>query len=374
MKKVSIAFLGNAFKDSRVMNLMASLQSEGCDVRVISFDWFDPGFRSNRKNIEVIKLRKRKFSISFYLAFVVHLIRHYRKFKYDIYIAEDVYTLPFASMFAKSNSAKLYYNSRELYPFLAGLRNRSKIQKIIAKIESRYIRKCDYVMATGEMDADFLMEFYGLKKVYVLRNLPLRRDEINKVDLREKYNISNDDMIIIYQGVLLEGRGISLMIKSLKHVEHAVFVVIGEGVYKDKFKEEAAEAGVEQRVIFTGSVNHDELLDYTASADLGIALIENISKSYYYALPNKLFEYIMSNVPVIVSDLPQMKKIVELYKVGVAVDISHDAGSIISAINKLMNDKELYSRLKENCREASKELNWQSEFDGIKQELFPDLF
>jgi len=47
----------------------------------------------------------------------------------------------------------------------------------------------------------------------------------------------------------------------------------------------------------------------TASVDIGVSLIENLSTSYYYALPNKLFEYIMADVPVVVSNLPQMKKL-----------------------------------------------------------------
>lgn len=372
MKKVSIAFLGNAFKDTRVMNLSHSLEAEGCIVEVISFDWQNKNFKFINPNIKVVKLKKRKFSLPFYFSFAFHIIKQYSFKKYDYYIAEDVYTLPFAAFFSKVYGGKLYYNSRELYPHLAGLRNKGRIQKLIAAIEKRYITKCDFVMTTGSMDAEFLRDYYRVQNIYVLRNLPIYKKPNHIVDLRKRLNIDAGYAIIIYQGVVLEGRGISVMIKALKEIPKSVFVVLGEGVFKETFMQEAEEIGVSDRVLFYGSVNQDELINYTAGADLGIALIENISKSYYYALPNKLFEYIMAEIPSLVSKLPQMEKIVNDYQVGEVIDIS-EASNIIKSVARLTGDKELLKQYTENCKKAAGELNWQNEFDKVKKDLFPDL-
>ena len=89
------------------------------------------------------------------------------------------------------------------------------------------------------------------------------------------------------------------------------------------------------RIHFLGAVNHNELLTYTASADIGLALIENISISYYYALPNKLFEYIMAGVPILSSNLPQMKKVIDDYQVGKYVDPEHE-NDLVSNLNELI--------------------------------------
>ena len=98
-------------------------------------------------------------------------------------------------------------------------------------------------------------------------------------------------------------------------------VVLGTGVFRTKYEKLASELGITDRIHFLGNIDQKELINYTAGADIGVALIENISKSYYYALPNKLFEYIMANVPVLISDLPQMKKIVDDYNASLpAVD------------------------------------------------------
>ena len=54
------------------------------------------------------------------------------------------------------------------------------------------------------------------------------------------------------------------------------------------------------------------LLDYTASADIGLLLYDNSSLNHKYCMPNKLFEYMMAGLPVLVSNLQEIKKIVEL--------------------------------------------------------------
>ena len=123
-----------------------------------------------------------------------------------------------------------------------------------------------------------------------------------------------------------------------------------------------------KQVIFLGKLTQDELPKITASADVGVSLIENLSISYYYALPNKLFEYIMAEIPVIVSNLPQMKEIVEKYDVGFAVDIENKA-ELITAIKKLSEDSDLYKSKKQNCHVASQELNWEKEVTNLLKTL-----
>ncbi|MDX1700370.1 MAG: hypothetical protein R3250_07115, partial [Melioribacteraceae bacterium] len=106
-----------------------------------------------------------------------------------------------------------------------------------------------------------------------------------------------------------------------------------------------------------------------AGADLGLALIENISISYYYALPNKLFEYIMAGVPVLSSNLPQMKIIIDTYGVGRYAD-PENKGEIISLLKEMLNDTDLLKTYKSNCNVAAKELNWENEFIKFQEKAF----
>ncbi|VAX25681.1 hypothetical protein MNBD_IGNAVI01-1075, partial [hydrothermal vent metagenome] len=358
-------FLGNAFHDTRVSNLTKSLTEDNIDVRVISFDWITPNFKTVTGKTSIYKLDKSKSSFTYYLNFLIILLRELLKTKSSIYIAEDIYTLPLVVFIAKYRGAKVYYNSREFYAFLAGLRNRKKLQKAIQIIEKFFIKKIDKVLVTGEGDADFLHEYYGISNTVVIRNLPLAKKPQNKTDLREKLNIPASDLILLYQGVILEGRGFKQILHALAKVENYHLVTLGSGVFQSEYEKLAEELNISNRVHFLGIIDQSELINYTASADIGLALIENISKSYYYALPNKLFEYIMAEVPVLCSNLPQMKKIVEEYKVGEVVDIEKD-GELAARLKTLQMNLDRLFEYKQNCRVASSELNWQKEYEKVK--------
>jgi len=364
-ESVTIAFLGNALHDTRVTNLTKSLAEDNIDVKVISFDWTTPNFKTVSGKISIYKLDKSKSSFLYYLNFLRILFSQLLKTKSSIYIAEDIYTLPLVTFVAKLRRAKLYYNSREFYAFLGGLRNKKKLQAVIRAIEKFFIGKTDKVFVTGEGDAEFLQKFYGISNTIVIRNLPLEKKPQNKINLREKFSIPTNDLILLYQGVILEGRGFKPILHSLTEVEHFHLIVLGAGVFKDEYEKLAAELDISNRVHFLGTIEQNELINYTAAADLGLALIENISKSYYYALPNKLFEYIMAEVPVLCSNLPQMKKIVEEYKVGEVIDIEKN-GELTARLKFLLMNRDKLFEYKQNCNAASFELNWQKEYNKVK--------
>jgi glycosyltransferase involved in cell wall biosynthesis len=139
---------------------------------------------------------------------------------------------------------------------------------------------------------------------------------------------------------------------------------VGGGEFEDYYKNLAVEQNVIDQVFFIGKFSQEDLPKLTPSADVGIALIENISKSYYYALPNKLFEYIMAEVPVVVSNLPQMKEIVHKFNVGFVVD-PDNKDELITALKKLSSDEIQYKKVKQNCKTASEELNWENEVGNL---------
>jgi len=370
--KVCIAFLGNPFNDSRITNLKNSLEQDGCSVKVISFDWTTPNFKTIIGDISVFKLKKRKFSLLFYLLFASRLKLELFKTKANIYFAEDLYTLPFVTFFAKIHGAKLYYNSRELYAFTGGLRNRNIIQGMLKKLESFFIHKADLVLTTGEMDSEFIHKFYGINNSIVIRNIPLLQPPAQTIDLRKNLGIDESSKILIYQGVLLEGRGLPLIIKSLADLPNAHFVIIGDGFLKTNLEKLANSLGVSKRVHFLGMKKQSELINFTAAGDIGLAIIENISISYYHALPNKLFEYIMAGLPVLSSNLPQMEKIVNQYKIGEAIDPGNSK-ELNAALNKLLSSPQLLSEYKNNCKTAAQELNWQNEYGKVRTKLLPHL-
>jgi len=370
-KNICIAFLGNAMHDSRITNLSKSLHENGCTVTTISFDWnllqtdYDDGV------LKIFKLAKNKFRLLFYLRFARLLISELMKSPAEIFFAEDIYTLPFVVITAKLKKAKVYYNSRELYAFLAGLRNRPWLQYVIKTIEKYFIKKVDLVLTTGEMDSEFLEKFYNITNTLVIRNIPLFQKPQNKINYREKYGISADKIILLYQGVLLEGRGISVVMQLMVNCRNTVLIILGDGEQKKNFQALSEKLQIADRIFFVGTINQKELINYTAGADVGLALIENISISYYHALPNKLFEYIMAEVPVFASNLPQMKAIVDAYQVGVSVDLENKS-ELETQLNNLLDDEQRRIKYKANCKTAAMELNWEKEISTLLHRIAVD--
>ena len=367
-QKVCIVFLGNAQHDSRITNLTNSLKEDGCKVSIISFDWFISSENFANDELKIFKLTKGKFSLIFYLRFALILIRELFKTKADLYFAEDLYTLPFVATIAKLKRAKVYYNSRELYAFLGGLRHRPFLQSVVKSVEKFFITKVDLVLTTGEMDSEFIEKFYGIKNTLVIRNIPLLQTPSAKIDFRKLYGIADDKLILLYQGVLLEGRGVTIIMRTMAKLTNTVLVILGDGEQKNNFQKLSGQLNISERVFYAGTISQRELINYTAGGDVGLSLIENISISYYHALPNKFFEYIMAGLPVLCSDLPQMKKIVEEFQVGESLN-AEDENNIVLTLKRWCESPELLKSYRNNCLLASQKLNWQEEYKKSRKRL-----
>ena len=363
-KKVLITFLGNINYDTRCKNLYDTLNTNGYEVEFLGFDWLTKGFVEEQGEISIYKLKKGILSIPFYLKFIWHIKLKLLQTRASIIFAEDIYTLPFAVIFGKLKRTKVYYDSRELFGYLAGLKDKKFKQSVWKWVEKLFIKFADKVIVTGKLDGEFLQEEYKLNNIILLRNLPRYYKPENKINLHSQLNIESSKKIILYQGVLLKGRGIEKVFEVLKELPDHIFVIAGGGEFEDYYRRLSEEMKLTDQVFFLGKLTQEDLPKITASADVGVSLIENLSKSYYYALPNKLFEYIMAEVPVIVSNLPQMKDIVDKYDVGFSVD-TENRTELLTVIKKLTEDRSLYQSKKHNCQIASQELNWEKEVTTI---------
>lgn len=365
MRSVVIAALGNIYYDTRTYNLYSVLKRNNIDTKFVGFNWLGKNFSSDTdENKIVINIVKGRFSLLFYIKFFALLIKFFLRSKADIYWAADIYTLPIVLFFAKIRNKKVYYDAREIYTGLNALVKKRNIQKIIAKVEEFCIKRVNAVFTTGELDSEFIEREYNISQTNVLRNLPLTQNEIVPKDLYTKFGIDRSKKILLYQGVVVYGRGLDTVYRLLQTNENYAFVVLGDGEQIEEYKLLADKLNITEKVIFVGKIPQSELLSYTAGAYVGLSLIGNTSLNNYYALPNKMFEYIMAEVPVIVTDLPQMSKIVDRYKVGKVIK-DHDSNELGDVLEEWLSEPEKYHDAKKNCQIASKELNWETEFSKI---------
>jgi len=122
-------------------------------------------------------------------------------------------------------------------------------------------------------------------------------------------------------------------------------------------------------IYFHHAVSPGVLLNYTGSADIGISVIEDICLSYKYCLPNKIFEYIMAELPIIVSNLYEMNRFVTQKKIG-CVSKENTVDGLIMAINEIINMN--YQELKNNVKNLKPIYNWEEQ-EKILLKLYKEL-
>jgi glycosyltransferase involved in cell wall biosynthesis len=105
---------------------------------------------------------------------------------------------------------------------------------------------------------------------------------------------------------------------------------------------------------------YDQMMHFTAAADLGFTLDKDTNLNYRLSLPNKLFDYIQAGTPVVASNLPEVRSIVLSYVVGCIAE-SHSPDYLASLIRNALNDKASLEEWVKNCSFAAAELCWENE-------------
>lgn len=275
----------------------------------------------------------------------------------EVYHVHDLPSLPATIICAFFNQKPVVYDSHEYFSGLATSWWKIKLIKFIEKI---LVRRCEAVVTVNNSIAYLLREEYNIPIPIVVSNFsyltPLRRTNV----LKKRLNIAKDRIIVLFQGVIYPGKGIEAMIKASKSLPGIEMIIMGYGSeeYRDELKSLATDFKA-SNVHFLDAVPPVELLDYTASAEIGIVPAENLCYSYYLGLPNRLGEYIMAGIPFAVSDFPEMRKLAIEGDMGVVFDPAKPK-EIVKALEEL-SKPEVYERKRGNVIRARNIYNWENE-------------
>ena len=247
-----------------------------------------------------------------------------------LYLASDLYTLPALADAARHGGA-LVYDSRELYAALDSSAGRPWVSAVWRAVERRYIRRADAVLTVGDAIADRLVEAYGIERPTVLYNAPEAASHRDRGVLAAALGLPDDRrVVVLYQGLFREGRGLLALIEATRQVDGVRLVLIGEGALAEDLRALGTDLG--DRLVVHPFVPPDRLAALTPGADLGACLIEPLTESLRLSLPNKLFEYLAAGVPVIASPLPEIRAVVDR-GVGVLADPS-DPAAVADALRQ----------------------------------------
>ncbi|MBZ2196461.1 glycosyltransferase [Occultella gossypii] len=306
----------------------------------------------------------RTVSLAVYWAGAVGAVPRWRP---DIVHANDGNTLAPAMVIARRTGARMIYDAHELWRH-RNVRKRPVAPHVEHLIERLAIRRAAGVITVSPSIARWLQRTYGLDRFPVLvRNIPAGRDRPNAAGtgrLRDLAGLPADTKVIAYSGRLTTNRGIEETIEALTLMDRDVHLALlgyGEPDYVEPLAARARTAGLGDRVHFVGRVPSAEVADALADGDLAVVYVRPTCLSYYYSLPNKLFESIHAGLPIAAADLPDTAGIVNEYAVGVVFD-SDRPEDLAAAMTKVLANPERYRAA---SRAAATDLSWEHEVEHL---------
>lgn len=293
----------------------------------------------------------------------IRSISHGAATRPDTVHVNDANTLVPGVIIARLVGAGLVYDSHELW-LHRNVRQDRRIAPLVEKMIERWgIANADAVVTVSASIATWLQREYKLARTpYLVRNVPRGQSspDPRKGRLRELAGLSDDTQVIAYGGGITTARGIEETISALPHLHDAVhFVMLGYGEpeYIAGLRAQARSLGVADRVHVVGPVGPDEVADALSDGDVSVVHIRPVVLSYRFALPNKLFESIRAGLPIVASDLPDIRALVTELGVGVLVP-GEDPAALGSAIRSVLEDS---TEFRKNAVAAAGTLTWDGE-------------
>jgi glycosyltransferase involved in cell wall biosynthesis len=340
--------------DQRINRIASTLSKWPAEVKIIGIFRYGSLSLKDTFGSHRIKMIFRKGPL-FYAEYNLRLFGYLLFERADIFVANDLDTLPAVFCAARIRRRPLVYDSHEFFTELPELINRKFVRNIWEYIESMLLPRVKHAYTVSPSIAAAYEQRYGIR-MEVIRNLPLRASGKTQLNSLRKKN----ERLILYQGSLNIGRGLESAIKAMQYVTNVRLIIAGSGYHEKNLRELVRTLKLQEKVNFIGRIRSEKLFEVTIQADLGISLEENMGLNYCYALPNKLFDYIQAEIPVLVSNLPEMANIVNTYRVGKTVD-NHDPKTLAGIITEMLENSALREEWKENLIKASDELCWENE-------------
>lgn len=294
----------------------------------------------------------------FYLFFNIRLYFFLMSERTDALFSNDLDTLWANFRASKIKRIPLIYDSHEIFCEVPELQKTPLKKRIWERLEKRIVPQLKFCITVNESIAGYFKEKYKTH-FSVVRNIPQNPDNFT-VKTKQELGMPTNKKILILQGAGINiDRGAEELVQAMAFVKDAHLFIIGSGDVFTKLKKMVAELNLSDKISIKDKMPKTELLNYTFNADIGMTIDKDTNLNYHFSLPNKIFDYIQAGIPVLASDLPEIKNIISRYNIGSMIN-NHDPEHIAEMINKMLNSPEL-STWKENTKRAASENTWENE-------------
>jgi glycosyltransferase involved in cell wall biosynthesis len=369
---VIVSVTNDLVTDNRVNKICSFLVSEGYSLTLVGREL------SGSLPLNVRNYKTKRFSLLFtkgpffYIEFNIRLFIYLLFHKSSLLVSNDLDTLLANYLASKFKSSKLVYDTHEYFTEVPELVENPFKQKIWLSVEKWIFPKLKNVYTVNDSIAEIYSEKYKVP-VHVIRNIaPNYVSSENKS--RKDLGLPQDKFIIIIQGSgINKRRGAEEAVDAMNYVENSLLLIIGSGDVLDELKSRVEKQQLTEKVLFLPKMPYTEMMQYTMNADLGLAIDHTDILNHKLALPNKFFDYIQAEIPVLATEIVEIEKIIKKYNIGYVL---HGGLTAIHLANKINQIRSNYSNqideLKINLKKAKSIENWDVELEKLK-EIYDNL-
>jgi glycosyltransferase involved in cell wall biosynthesis len=396
-KRVVVTVISDLVTDQRVHKVCRTLHENGYEILLIGARR-RKSLPLNRRSYEARRItmlfQKKVF---FYAEFNLRLFFLLLFSRADIFLGNDLDVMAATWLAARIRRRPIVYDTHEYYMGMPELNGKPLIKKIWGALESFIFPRLRHIYTICDSFCALYKKDYG-KELRSVRNVPylhaeaaLTPDPVSPSDPtgRSSFTQFSDQAALLaeidakiprYKHVLLfQGaginpeRGVEELVMAMRYLDPLQFhlLIIGGGDIFHLIKEMVSQEDLGDRITIFPKVPFDVLRHITRQAHLGLSLDKPNNINHIYGLPNKIFDYLHSGVPVLVSRLVELEKIVNEYRVGAFIE-NHEPRYIASRIREVFDDPQSLQRWKENTEKVRQELNWEKE-SRIVLEIFEQV-
>ena len=372
--RVASVVLTTFTRDSRVEKEAEALTRAGYAVTVYALAGGGLPQREERDGYVVERLPVRtRFLGGSFLGQAVKLVELSLRLAWRLRLVQiahchDFLPLPSALLarFMPMSRPLIIYDAHELESEKNGLTPfRSKCIRFLEKFAAHWL---DALITVSPAIRNFYSNFLPQVKSALVLNCPYLWPSFKGDVFHRELGIPSAVRIVLYQGRFMPGRHVEELLEAFRAEIRIDRVLVFLGNAANSHASRSLERTIKDaaaalpNVFYLPAVPPARLGEYTGSADIGVSLIEDVCLSYRYCLPNKFFEFAMAGLPIVVSDLPEMRRMVEKYECGV-ICRPGESGGIRASLDKALSGDA--AAMGANARQMAEDHCWEKQEEKL---------
>lgn len=218
-------------------------------------------------------------------------------------------------------AARLLRSRLVYYPFEVFGEQHYAVPRILRAFEVQLLKRgVDAVITQNQQRANIYATERGARvPPAIVHNFKPARAVRPSGKLRARLGLPPECRIALYEGRLIEGRGLDRLVRAARHLApltRLVFMGEDEPWWSQRIQQWLRDPLIAGKVSRAPWVPLDEVAEYAADADVGVIIYDDAVRNNVYCEPGKLSDFVLAGVPVVVPDFPTVAPIVREYRIG----------------------------------------------------------